>query len=311
VETPIRQSRPGLLLYGKLGKTSGRLCKSFPRVKDVSISASGGIDGGFVEARGAMVRFRLKEVSMVKTGFVGFFDILGYKSFMKNNDLPTVATLIHETLLTLPQKTKEKIKARDWRFRELEEENLNPIETLVISDSFVFLLPVSDLTPNVKLTRTLTFVHYAETFVREMFHSGLPVRGAIDYGEFFAEDHCFAGKPIMHCHQLAEELELSGGVVSSAATCKITELLGLLDTRVPRDDLGLMYLVPKKGECSERLFLLDWWDHEKNHSDIRQAVFEAFQGHRKDIRENVYPKLENTELSIRALVKYHRDRNKK
>jgi hypothetical protein len=80
-----------------------------------------------------------------------------------------------------------------------------------------------------------------------MFEQGLPVKGAIDCGQFFVKDHCFAGKTIVNAYHLANNLELSGCVLTPYASDQVKEALqNVNDTDLILffDEILFEYLTP-------------------------------------------------------------------
>lgn len=240
---------------------------------------------------------------MATSGLVAFFDILGYQNIILNNEIEKVSSLISGTLIRLPELVRKSVKEElDDSIRErMDTQYTSKIETLLISDSILSSVAIK-LDPESIPTRLQCFIFlkYARCLTREMFNMGLPVRGVINTGEFFREGQCFAGKPIINCYKIAQQLELSGIVLTKEAF-KELEKININAEYVLSPITGFSYLVPQHNN-DEKMFMLDWWDHKKSGADIRQLVFESFRGHNKDVPESVLKKLRNTEFSIRAFI---------
>lgn len=128
-----------------------------------------------------------------------------------------------------------------------------------------------------------------------LFRTGLPLRGAIDFGRFFIQDTCFAGRPIINAYELCNTLELAACVLTPEASDRVKAFLsgsGL-------NPFVSEYFVPtKNGEF--RFFLTKTAVHEKN-IGLRQQVMKAFWGHGKDISIEAQRKALNTEQWLRYL----------
>lgn len=147
--------------------------------------------------------------SETKQGLVAFFDILGYQNIIDKNTIGPVSKIIGEILLVLPNAVRKKVKARfGRRFSNLISELFKDLEVRLISDSILLSYPFEkDASPLNTLIQILMFIKYTEELLKFTFINGLPMRGAIDVGEFFLIRECFAGKPIIECYRLGQ----SGG----------------------------------------------------------------------------------------------------
>jgi len=71
-----------------------------------------------------------------------------------------------------------------------------------------------------------------------MFESGLPIRGAIAFGDFVFTAHVFAGLPILDAHELGNRLDLAACATHQTAVAELKALhtvafLGYLQNRFP------------------------------------------------------------------------------
>jgi len=247
----------------------------------------------------------------VTTGIVGFFDILGYQNIIDNNEIGIVSSLISETLTKLPSKVKADVSNEfSGKVKQIIESYFTLIQTRLISDSILISVPIriegSDVDQDTCIRYTwILLLYYAARLTKEMFDSGLPIRGAIDYGEYYLDNHCFAGKPIIDCYRLSEQLEMSGVVLSEAAYKHYLDIMSAKEHAAFKN-IGIEYLVPIKNNTEVRMFMLDWYKFDKlEFTDIRQEVYKSFRGHNKDIQQKVISKVVNTEFAIRALFINH------
>ena len=136
-------------------------------------------------------------------GIIGFFDILGYQSFLENNeDVTGEAT---EKVLNFIVNLEKNIQSRvrnilknSKNFKKLVDE----IKFLVFSDT---ILLTSTYVKNAALDRKIDkwalFLVVSLHLNRWMFEYGLPLRGVITTGNFLIKKHCFSGKPIIYSYK--------------------------------------------------------------------------------------------------------------
>ena len=240
---------------------------------------------------------------------VAFFDILGYKHIADTDDIERVSKIISGTIKIMPERVNEMVRSLySGEIRPNIETNvLGQIKTRLISDSILISAPIPSLYKRIELW--WNFLLYAKCLCREMFDTGLPIRGAIDVGTFYVDEFCFAGKASMNCYRLAESLNFSGVVLTDRARTEFTTLVK--ETPILAKDgqlpLGIDYLAPLRDGTEKRLFILNWWHGKICSADIRQAVFESFSGYAKDVSLKEQPKIQNTEMTLRAFTQ----RNKK
>jgi len=248
----------------------------------------------------------------VTKGQVAFFDILGYKNIINNNKIESVAELISCELLEIPNRVHKFIRKK---FSALLEDNKKALDNLdeklsvvLISDSILLTLNIdkngygdSEKT----IWSWLIFIIACRKLMTTMFEQGLPVKGAIDCGQFFVKDHCFAGKTIVNAYDLANDLELSGCVLTPHASDRVKEALqSANDTALKSffDEILFEYLTPLKGSEEKMLTIIDLPILTNNfHEDLKQIVVNSFQAHNKDIPGEAYTKVRNTEMMLRFL----------
>ena len=248
----------------------------------------------------------------ISTGWVGFFDILGYANLLKRNEPETIA---QEVVPLLTDTEHEAIKGigiffddvaiqirSDVKNSQLEAEDfpkfVADLKWLLFSDTILIAMPTHESTGGQSILRWLTFFIACNMLQVKLFRTGLPLRGAIDFGRFFIKDTCFAGRPIINAYELCNMLELAACVLSPEASDQLHRHKPLLDGH-SLDALVLEYLVPTKG--GERHFFVTRASvHEKN-IDIRKQVMKAFWGHRKDISIDAQKKATNTQQWLRYL----------
>ena len=238
---------------------------------------------------------------MISQGLVGFFDILGYQNIIDNNTIYDVSNIVSNVLLKLPDKVREEItKLHDGDHKRFDTMYRN-INSTLISDSILLTFSIdAEEQPWRRLFAFFLFKFYVAELLALTFREGVPVRGAIDFGDFFLKKYCFAGRPIINCYRVGQLLDFSGCIMTSRCRDAINTLIAKDDKlNVELGDFGYEYLCPCRDQTYERFLLLSW--SVGNAADIRQAVFEAFKAHNKDMGPGVERKLTNTELILRFL----------
>jgi hypothetical protein len=244
-----------------------------------------------------------------KEGLVGIFDILGYQYIIDNNQINYVADLISNILLPLPQRAADKILEifRGHKIGDYYSSAIKDAQWRIFSDTILLLYPFTHK-EKVRLTTLdyFFFLDHVSLLLRSAFDAGLPLRGAIDYGEFYIKENCFAGKSIINSYRLSQQLQISG--------CALTESLekryfAHIESDRPFKEAKFLfvlpYLVPLKENSRKTLYVINWlcpfpaWEVPP---DLRQYVAEKFYAHNKDIPREALPKLENTEMTLRYFL---------
>jgi len=248
----------------------------------------------------------MEELKTAK-GLVGFFDILGYKNIIRNEQIEYTANIISKIIKKLPQITKDKIVkdfAETFNMEEAKAENLYDahIDWMVFSDTILIFSEISD--DSVWQRRNLIalqFLAFSGNLLGLSFDEGFPLRGCISYGPYFYEDLCFAGKPIVDAYELAQKMEFCGCGFTEEAEKFFNGLYWDTDSSF-KDMYRLFlfdYLAPLK-DSEERILLINWLFFKKEKpQDIRQYLVKAFHAHKKEVPRVVLPKIENTEIILR------------
>ncbi len=95
------------------------------------------------------------------------------------------------------------------------------------SDSIVATIDLSRIPlgeKNEHWHATSVFLRRAAYLCRKMFEFGLPVRGGIDFGDFYQEGGSFAGTPFVEAEELSGSLELSACVFTNQACIELDRL---------------------------------------------------------------------------------------
>lgn len=256
-------------------------------------------------------------------GIIGFFDILGYQSFLENNE--DAAAEATEKVLNFMVNLEKHIPSRIrniFKNSKALRKLVNEIEFLVFSDT---ILLTSKYDGNEDLERKtdkwFLFLIASLLLNRWMFEYGLPLRGVITIGNFLVIEHCFAGKPIIDAYKLCHDLDLAACVMTNNAYQEVTKLADspkrknikkLLDSSI------VEYLIPRKSGKEEKLSTLNLLTlrglKPKSNKgnikpkdikiDFRQIVFNTFWKHNKDIKQDALSKVANTEQYLRYIIRF-------
>ena len=141
-------------------------------------------------------------------GFFGMFDILGYTGFIKQNALDKTIDIFRRLMVDLD---RQAVTLAGQDTRQLSA--LTPTKSLVFSDTIILYQALSrsmtDFGP--------TFLAKACVLLRLAFERGLPLRGAISFGEFFVHERAFLGMPIIDAYEAEKQQQWSGIALTLSA----------------------------------------------------------------------------------------------
>lgn len=140
------------------------------------------------------------------------FDILGYRSLIKNNSLDRLIEIFNQIIKDIDQKAVTLL----YQDEHQAYSGITPTETLVFSDTIILYQTTSksmaDFGPS--------FLTKACVLLRLGFEYGVPLRGAISFGEFFVHERSFLGKPIVEAFEAEKNQQWSGVVLTKSAEQK-------------------------------------------------------------------------------------------
>jgi hypothetical protein len=242
----------------------------------------------------------------VQSGFVGFFDVLGFRAVLANG-ITEAATDVLRILRGIKNgRLQHDQKSRLGAFQPGLESLCNQIDLLnyaVFADSILVTYPCPEDANDLQIQQaSLTTLSACCLLQTRMFDAGLPMRGAISFGKYCIEDHCFIGAPINDAHELEGSLEIAACVLDSSAE-EIVKRASL-----DRDeDFVVRYFVPTKKDSEEMLCLNPAYGPAASGlvsdqmRDLREYIFDAFSKHGKRMNEGAITKLNNTENYFRFI----------
>ncbi len=244
-----------------------------------------------------------------KTGWVGFFDILGYLNLLERNEPESIAEEVIPILTGAKTTLLDDINFLFSHLHGSEKDIpgeiktiINSLQSIVFSDSILLTMPLLNEDNFQEDIATFIFQMACSGIQTDLFKAGLPLRGSIDFEKFFVQDSCFAGRPIVTAYQLCQQLELSACVLSDGAATKFLSLNfnSFKNPDYAKWSFVTEYLVPMKGGDRHMKTIIAPVPNKS--TDVRDQVFEAFWGHRKDISQSANSKARNTEQWLRYLA---------
>jgi hypothetical protein len=169
-----------------------------------------------------MLSHTLKDGRNIK-GFFALFDVLGYSKMIESmkDNLEGLIDIYTNTLMDI-----------DDLALSLEGHNklllLAPIETksFVFSDTIVLYQdmpkgPVALQAPTINV-----FLGEACYLLRLAFERGIPLRGAVSYGDYYIQEDrgCFIGYPVIEAHNIESKQNWSGATICKSAWDKLYSL---------------------------------------------------------------------------------------
>ncbi|WFN33714.1 hypothetical protein L1S32_07630 [Methanogenium sp. S4BF] len=250
------------------------------------------------------------------TGFFGFFDILGFKEIIAKNGLEYLCDIIGPILDTLDNEA-----VTMGGVDPSQDLCIHPTSTFVFSDTIILYEKVPQL-PNGHIHNFgPTLIEKAAILTRLAFEKGVPLRGAISFGEYIVTDRYFFGKPILEAYMAEKKCSWSGVIFCDSVVEKMqqqppTQIVnwrGIENIRVRSHPFNQELIVSDHripDGRNRRNPALRWDDilrfrqivpgleHLNSTTDvaiIQKRVVDAFSQHNKSIDEkNIEIKIKNT-----------------
>ena len=258
--------------------------------------------------------------SGIKTGFIGWFDILGYKSFLERSDLAHAVKVVREVQAEIRLAGTERfegivscVPGSQVEEKVVAREVFASIIWMIFSDTVLLGLPVPEGEKTWKARlRIATFLELAKYVHLDFFFAGLPLRSAISFGRFYVHDNLslFAGSPLVEAHDWAESQNWSGCVFTPSAERIVNQLSA--ESRQEARELLNMYSIRhpvcllakhSDGKTTREMLCLNWVKSKPGFAgmDVAGFVRDRFSAHNKDISSgSVQSKIDNTVEFIRA-----------
>jgi hypothetical protein len=225
---------------------------------------------------------------------VGWFDVLGFKSVLKN----TPHEVLQKEIMPYLDDLKANLVGATIKASASHPQIRKVIESIkirVISDSIAVFCPLT----GEEWQCWLAFLEYTRTLNASMFKEGLPLRGAITVGNVWIRDWGLFGAPIVRAHELGADVDMAVSVVMSDAVDAMTLAFKSPDSaKKSIASLVDWYDVPLKStNCRRRLMvqLFGVGFYSREVENVEVFVKNRFQMHGKTIEDHsILQKLQNT-----------------
>jgi hypothetical protein len=249
---------------------------------------------------------------IIENGITCIFDILGYKNFIKNNNVFICAENIKNIITKLPDNVNDRLlkvfdpmKEDDTLFSNTAKvmiSNLleNNFRYITVSDTIILSFDFTDLSNDISDLFTMVSLLYINIFQEISFEKGFPMRACVDIGSFYYNNNILAGETIINCFSESERLNFSG-IILTNNTFNILKDRNTRLTNAFIEKYIVNYIVPINNKTEEYKYLIKWTININNtrFNDLRQAIFESFHAHNKEVNFSVMEKINNTEKIIR------------
>ena len=267
-----------------------------------------------------------------KEGLVAFMDILGFSSIEMTEQIAgrvfgiieQALYVLHETILSLdpnnlvPDEAVGHLGITEEEMKAIRaEQNLihGRVSMSLISDSFVCAADMRNLDDAGKKLVTSTFMHMIADVNSHMLAFGLPLRGGVSYGEYYANEKdgdrasSFLGGAIISAHRLEERVDAACIVLDEVAVKHCSRYYSRKATGFYSEDdcsdLCESPVVFKDGKTAEKRicinlarFLESLWAGSE-----RDFIEASFARHGKSIdSDKVQAKIANSVLFLKNRV---------
>lgn len=242
-------------------------------------------------------------------GIIGFFDILGYLSFLKKNTTSAATEEVLNTLSNLNSLVRDQLSS--WDELEPIRDIIDSIKWLIFSDTILIYthFPFNEPRES-QYFRWSAFLSICMVLNRHMFEFGLPLRGAINSGKFRVQGSCFTGMPIVEAYQLTQQLDIALSVITPAAYqtfVSYPDTLGFKNSYQMFGSAYPEYPLPCKKCDTRTMHVLNFLAVRTFRSlpvnpDLRQYVLDSFWRHNKEITGSGYRMAMHTETFFRYVV---------
>ncbi len=255
----------------------------------------------------------------IQQGLVAYFDILGFSKIASDENIREAAKIIKGRLLSIQNEIREETVRKSGP-RE------KPTSSIIFADSILlwYEIPQGERASEAEPLYWFDFFSDCAALMERMFNYGLPLRGAISEGNFFIEQHCFVGKPIIECHELERQSAWCGCAIVGTAWERLEQIW---QKRGPffkdiMEQVCVEYRVPLKSDsigsetARPALDRVIKWFHKKGATDnydpcISNSVYEAFTDNGKIVGEKEKRYAKNTEEFLRHVESLYVNSNQK
>lgn len=145
---------------------------------------------------------------IIKKRYIGYFDIMGFKSFIEEEGVEEVYRQLEKVQVAVSNQERYEIGYGEAK-----------VKSVIFSDSFFFFTE-NDTEEDLK-----TIIFNMSFIQGILFKIGLPFRGAVAFGDTIIEQDIdkplFLGKPLIYAYLLEQELNFYGILVHHSIMKKI------------------------------------------------------------------------------------------
>ncbi len=248
-------------------------------------------------------------------GYIGFFDILGYQSFLKNTTNDNEQKRILQEIVAIRNSIPSSVRTSGpEKLPSGLNKIINEIQWIIFSDTIVFAIEESTVIEHT-LYQCITAFTTVKHLMTRMFNYGFPLRGALHYGQYNVIESCMAGTGILEAHDAGQNLDLSGCVLTQPLIAKWESVSNSENTFL--NEISCDYAVPVSGNKIKKQKCLMWFgkddeDKKMQSDEIKNILKEdkydlyvrnAFWKHNKTVSDSkTKRKLKETERFIRYCV---------
>lgn len=144
-------------------------------------------------------------------GFFGFFDVLGFKNVIESNNIDYLFEVIGSFLEQIDE------TATSMDGADPNHQFSIPIRSMVFSDTIILYQTASSDPKGHIFSIGPSLIDVSALLLRLAFEKGLPLRGAISYGEYVVSDRYFLGLPIIEAYKMEKMCKWSGAILCDSA----------------------------------------------------------------------------------------------
>lgn len=187
------------------------------------------------------------------TGLFGYFDILGYKNLILNNDIHYFKTKILNIFHTIDIEAislmgLDASQETDWR----------KVDSKIFSDTIIlYQQPPGRSFDENKYVWGSSFFAKCSLLHRIAFDHGVPLSGAISFGEYYIDNKYIFGKPIVEAYLEEKKYSWSGTVLCESTNAQLQKQR---DAHPLDYHLIISYELPQKAGSLCKRNVLRWDD---------------------------------------------------
>lgn len=241
-------------------------------------------------------------------GLIGFFDILGYQSFLENNE--NIAGESAEKVLKIINEIPEKLKLSSEGLQASNEFKDYELKHLIFSDTVVLMLDQKHDASDTWIKNAREFMFRSSAILSsQMFINGLPMNAVIHEGDYLLKGTSLAGKGVVEAYRQCHRLDFAGTVLSEELGDLVRDEKADFPMISNESEFYFSYLSPLKEGKEKRLIVINWLpylremadNYEEIVSDIESFVWKSFWAHSKECSQSVNQKVFNTTKLLRKM----------